>query len=156
MLVVTPALNSNSRENLFDTSALVAALVKEHAHHERAFPYLDRVYIGEMSMAVSTHALVELYSSLTVLKTRPKLTPRQALRTVKEDVVPFAEVVSLDASDYEAVLARMADLGLVSGAIYDGLHVRAAEKIEAAELLTCNGHDFRRMPPEDPTRLVVL
>ncbi len=129
--------------------------MKEHDHHERAFPYLDRVYVGEVDMAVSTHALAELYSTLIVLKTRPKMTPRQVLRTVEEDVLPFADVVPLDASDYKAV-TRMADLGLVSGAVYDGLHVRAAEKIEADELLTCNGRDFRRMPPEDPTRLVVL
>ncbi len=71
-------------------------------------------------------------------------------------MLPAVETVSLDAADYQAVLARMADLGLVSGAIYDGLHVRAAEKIEADELVTCNGRDFRRMPPEPPTRLVVL
>jgi predicted nucleic acid-binding protein len=50
----------------------------------------------------------------------------------------------------------MADLGLTSRAVYDALHVRAAEKAEVDELLTFNGRDFRRMPPADPIRLVIL
>lgn len=140
----------------FDTSVLVAALVKEHPHHERAFPYLDQAYVGEMEAVVSAHAVAELYSTLTVLKARPKMTPRQVRRIVEDDVLPYVEVVSLDTADYEAVITRMADLGLTSGAVYDGLHVRAAEKVGADELLTCNGRDFRRMPPRDPTRLVVV
>jgi hypothetical protein len=65
-------------------------------------------------------------------------------------------IVDLDADDYVAVIGRMTDLGLESGAIYGGLHVRSAEKAEADELLTFNGRDFRRMPPADPTQLVIL
>lgn len=34
--------------------------------------------------------------------------------------------------------------------------MRAAEKVDAAELVTYNGQDFRRMPPEEPTRLTIL
>ena len=44
----------------------------------------------------------------------------------------------------------------MSGAVYDALHVRAAEEAGADELHTFNGRDFRRMPPEPPCRLVVL
>jgi hypothetical protein len=36
------------------------------------------------------------------------------------------------------------------------LHVLCAEKASADELRTLNGRDFRRMPPETPTDLVVL
>jgi predicted nucleic acid-binding protein len=50
----------------------------------------------------------------------------------------------------------MAQLGLSSGAVYDALHFAAAEKVEAIELVTFNGTDFRRMPPQEPTQLVVL
>lgn len=50
----------------------------------------------------------------------------------------------------------MSDLGLRSGAVYDALHVRCAESLPVQELRTCNGKDFRRMPPADPTDLVVL
>lgn len=50
----------------------------------------------------------------------------------------------------------MTRLELTSGAVYDALHVVAAEKVDADQLLTFNGRDFRRMPPEDPTDLVIL
>lgn len=70
--------------------------------------------------------------------------------------VTVDEIVPLHASDYAALLARMVDWDLVSGAAYEDLHVNAAEKVGADKLLTCNGRDFRRMPPGDPTRLVVV
>ena len=50
----------------------------------------------------------------------------------------------------------MTRLGLSGGAIYDALHVRAAEKAHVKKLYTFNGRDFRRMPPSPPTELVVL
>ena len=42
------------------------------------------------------------------------------------------------------------------GAIYDALHVHCAEAASVSELRTLNGREFRRMPPADPTELVVL
>jgi predicted nucleic acid-binding protein len=141
---------------LFDTSVLVAALSTAHASHDLARVRLAAVLQGEVEMAVSTHTVAELYATLTALPTRPPVTPGQARHLIDENVFQPADVVALVPADYEVALRRMADLGLVSGAIYDALHVRAAEKVAADELLTFNGRDFRRMPPEGPTRLVVL
>ena len=142
---------------LADSSVLVAALLRSHPHHGRAAPVLDGAAGGTDTLLVAAHALAEAFSSLTALHTlHPQLTPPVVLRLLDEGVLAFAEVVALDAADYRAVLQRMADLGLVSGAVYDGLHVRAAEKAGAEELVTFNGRDFRRMPPVPPCRLVVL
>lgn len=44
----------------------------------------------------------------------------------------------------------------IGGAIYDTLHVHCAELVSAHELRTLDGRDFRRMPPANPTQLVVL
>ena len=139
---------------LADTSVIIPALVRAHVHHAAASPYLDRAARGEARLLVSAHATAEAFATLTVMQ--PQLTPAVALRLLDEGLLAFAEVVSLDADDYRVVLARMASLGLASGAVYDGLHVRAAEKAEANELVTLNGRDFRRMPPAPPCRLVVL
>ncbi len=141
---------------LFDTSALIAAFVSAHEQHERALPYLKRALAGEIDMVVSAHTLAELYATLTVLPITPGITSGQAQDLIRDNVLSSAEVVGLDASDYVAVIERMARLGLVSGAIYDALHVRAAERAEADQLVTCNGRDFRRMPPTPPTELIVL
>lgn len=139
-----------------DTSVLVAALVAAHPHHARARPYLDRARSGEVQLSVASHALAEVYATLTVYPGFPKLTPADVQRLLDQDVLAHAQVVALGRDDYAAVLDRLVGLSLVSGAVYDALHVRAAEKAGAGELVTINGRDFLRMPPADPCRLVVL
>ena len=139
-----------------DTSVLVAALERSHEHHETARPYLRAGRDGDRALVVSTHALAETFAALTATPLVPRVSPAKALRLLDESVLSVAETVALDGDDYRATLARLADLGLTSGAVYDALHVRAAEKAGAEELVTFNGRDFRRMPPEPPCRLVVL
>ena len=140
-----------------DTSVLVPALASALSQHEKAFPHLAAVHRGEISLIISGHALAECYSSLTALPVSPAVTPGQARRLIEENVAEAAEeIVRLGGSEYLEVLQRMADLGLESGAVYDALHVYCAEKASADELRTFNGKDFRRMPPEGATELVVL
>ena len=139
-----------------DTSVLVAALERSHGHHALAARYLQEAYDGTRSLVVAAHALVETFSTLTVLPVAPRISAAKAERLIQETVLPVVAVVVLDADDYAAAIARMASLGLVSGAVYDALHVRAAEKAGADELVTINGRDFLRMPPAAPCRLVVL
>lgn len=141
---------------LLDTSVLIPALVPALPQHERATPHLESALRGETSLIISGHALAECYSTLTAIPVSPAITPGQARRLVETNVATAGEIVSLDGTDYLAVLQRMADLGLESGAVYDALHVLAAEKASADELRTLNGKDFRRMPPEGATELVVL
>ena len=139
---------------LADTSVLVSSLVRGHEHHPRAASTLDRAASGEVELLVAAHALAETYATLTAI--RPRLTPAGVVALMDEGALRFAQVVALDGDDYRAVLDHLARLGLTSGAVYDALHVRAAEKARADELHTFNGRDFRRMPPEPPCRLVVL
>jgi predicted nucleic acid-binding protein len=105
-------------------------------------------------LLVAAHALAETYATLTAM--RPRLTPTGVLDLMQQGALRFARVVALDGDDYLAVLSRLARIGLTSDAVYDALHVRAAEKAGADELVTLNGRDFRRMPPASPCRLVVL
>lgn len=141
---------------LLDTSVLVAALEAGHPRHAAARPFLEACHGGNRVLLVAAHALAEVYATLTVLPVSPRISRREAERLLQANVATVAEVVPLDVGDYEAVVGRMAALGLVSGAVYDGLHVRAAEKAQADELVTFNGQDFQRMPPGAPCRLVVL
>lgn len=140
---------------LFDTSILVPAIVAELPQHAKTAPLLRRVIRGESRLHVSTQTLAELYATLTALPLSPRITPGQAARLIEQNALQNAKVISLDADDYEAAIKRMVSLGLSSGAIYDALQVRAAEKAGVQELYTLNGRDFRRMPPAEPTTLVV-
>lgn len=142
---------------LLDTSVLIPALVPALPQHEKAAPHLASALRGESRLCLSAHAFAECYASLTALPVSPQVTPGQAHRLVQENVADAAEeIVELEAMDYLTVLQRMTDLGLESGAVYDALHVHCAEKASVEELRTFNGEDFRRMPPEPPTELVVL
>lgn len=139
---------------LLDTSVIIPSLIREHPHHAAASAVFERALRGEADLLVAAHALAEAYATLTVLQ--PRLTPASVQRLLAEGLLPYVEVVALDGDEYVAVLGRMVARGLVSGAIYDALHVRAAEKAGAHEIVTFNGRDFHRMPPEPPCRVVVL
>ncbi|MEL7363483.1 MAG: VapC toxin family PIN domain ribonuclease, partial [Bacteroidota bacterium] len=125
-------------------------------HHAAAKPYLESAHAGDRVLLVAAHAIAELYATLTVLPVSPRIAPASAQRLIETSVLAVAEVVEIGRDDYEVVIERMATLGLLSGAVYDALHVRAAERTGASELVTLNGRDFRRMPPEPACTLVVL
>lgn len=141
---------------LADTSIIFAALLKPHPQHGDAVPYLRQAEAGELRLVVSTHCLAETYSSLTAVPAPARMGPAVAQQMLSTSIFPFVETVELSTDDYRLAMEHMVRLGLVSGAIYDALHVRAAEKAECDELITFNGRDFRRMPPAPPTRLVIL
>jgi len=79
----------------FDTSVMVAALFEGHAFHRQAFPWLKRAREREFSFLVATHTLAELYSALTNLPVKPKITPGAAQELIHENVETVAEMVSL-------------------------------------------------------------
>ena len=133
---------------LFDTSVLVAALTQSHAHHDRSLPWLQRGQSGDIAFLVVGHTLAELYSVLTTLPVRPRLSPSVAWRLVHENVEAAAEIVTLTDDDYLATIERLAQRGMAGGIIYDALIARAAEKAGAERLLTWNEAHFRRAWPE--------
>lgn len=142
-------------DSFLDTSVVVRAVIKNLPDHQEARSYLDRARRGTAEIALSTHALAELFATVTALPTRPQHTPTEA-KSLVDGVAELLTVNELLYEDYTTALKRMVEHGLSSGAIYDALHVVAAEKTEAKELVTFNGSDFRRIPPKGTTELTVL
>jgi len=142
-------------DSFLDTSVVVRAVIENLPDHQEARSYLDRARRGTADVALSTHALAELFATITALPTRPQHSPREA-QTLVDGVADLLTVTELRYEDYATALDRMVEHDLASGAIYDALHVVAAEKTEAAELVTFNGSDFQRMPPRGNTELTVL
>lgn len=132
----------------FDTSVLVSALVANHPRHDEAAERLERAHAGEIQLIISTHAIAELYSTLSALPVSPRISPKEALALIREDVLSCAEVVSLEAADYEAVISDAAEMDVSGGAVYDALHVKAARKGAADRLWTMNERDFIRLWPD--------
>lgn len=59
---------------LFDTSALIAALLTGHTHHSACLPFLLQAQSQEIQGLIATHTLAELYSVLTRIP-KTKISP---------------------------------------------------------------------------------
>jgi predicted nucleic acid-binding protein len=133
---------------LFDTSVLVAAIVKAHPRHPEAAAWLRRAKSGEIEFLAATHSLAELYSVLSAFPAKPRISPTDAWRLIQENVTASANLIALSFDDYLATLQQASESGLSGGVIYDALIVCAARKAGADRLLTLNQRDFRRVWPE--------
>lgn len=141
-------------KTLFDTSALVSALVEQHPSHGRARPWLDQAQSGRFKWAICAHSLAELYSAMTNLPLRPKLPGPLVVSLIRQNLPATAQVIELTREDYLAVLQPASDLGLTGGAVYDALIARAVQKAGVKRVLTFNVDHFRRLWPEGGVRIV--
>ena len=139
---------------LLDTSILVAAMVEAHPAHEQGLAWLKRVTRGTDKGLVAAHSLAELYAILTTLPVRPPIPPSDAWRLIQHNVVQNLEIVFLSDQDYVQVIEQLAALGIVGGATYDALILRAAAKAKVDLVVTLNEKDFRRVYPNLADKIV--
>ncbi len=136
---------------LFDTSALVAALVGNHPQ----FTWADaQVEAAEErgSVAVCAHTLAEAYAVMTA---HPKLRyPPARVVEVLSDLTGRWTVLPLGETDYLNAIARCRNLGLQGGAVYDTLIAQAAVHADVTGLVTLNARHFVRLG-DDVQRLVI-
>ena len=137
---------------LFDTSVIVAAFEVSHPRHTVCLPWLQQAQTEQIQGFIATHTLAEVYSVLTRLPVRPRISPELAQRLITENLGRF-EVIPLTTEDYQMVVAQMVNLNLTGGGIYDALIAQAAVKAEVNILLTLNPNHFNRLG-EDIARLV--
>jgi predicted nucleic acid-binding protein len=96
-----------------DSSILIAALQEWHAAHESAAAVMRR---GQIRLPV--HVLAETYSTLTGGRVKPRTHPRTAAAALQRLPGP---PLALSAAGYLATMRRVAEQGLVGGAVYDAL-----------------------------------
>ena len=131
-----------------DTSAIVSALVDQLPNHEVALLALSE-YTKEPNEAVcSTHCLAECYAVLTALPLARRITPAEAQQLIADSVAGRLTVRGLSEADYLDAIAMVAKAGLMSGAVYDALHVVAAIKSRSERIVTYNARHFRSLAPE--------
>lgn len=139
---------------LFDTSVLVAALVINHPQHSVCVSWLEQTKSDGIQGLISTHTLAETYSVLTSLPLSPRIAPELAQRLITDNLQQL-EIVSLTPEDYQTAIARMVNLNLTGGGIYDALIAQAALKAAAGILLTLNPRHCTRLGEEVANRVQV-
>lgn len=139
---------------LFDTSVLIAALVKVHPVHERAVSWLKRAKTGEVTMVISSHTLAELYAVLTTMPVSPRISPDMAWQLIHGNIENTARVVPLDTKDYFNTIRQLKVGGFSGGIVYDALIFFAAVKSKADILLTLNASDFVRLKREETIKII--
>ncbi|MCO5329340.1 MAG: PIN domain-containing protein [Ilumatobacteraceae bacterium] len=110
-----------------DTSVAVAALDAAHAAHADC-----RSVVQARRPSLAGHAAFETYSVLTRLPGQLALDGPTAAGLLAQ---VFPMIVALDAADAPSLLARFGSIGIVGGAVYDGL-VGEAARAHGCVLLT--------------------
>jgi predicted nucleic acid-binding protein len=103
---------------LVDTSAAVALVVADHEAHGTVAAALRGRRLG-----LAGHAAYETYSVLTRLPPPARRTPPVVARLLAE---AFPRTRFLDADATAALFARLAELGIAGGSVYDALVGAAA------------------------------
>ncbi len=140
---------------LLDTSVWVAGLVKSHAHHQRALPWLESVRQQTVVAAISVHTLAEVYSVLTGAPFQPKISPAQAIQLIEDNIIGKVEAVALTVDGYQDLVRHLAQTGIAGGAVYDGVIACAAAKAQVDHIVTFNARDFRRVYPSLAASVIV-
>lgn len=123
----------------FDSSVLVPALLPEHEHHARSFAAFASA--SPKDAACAAHSLAEVYATLTRYPGKERLSAESAALLVQE-IERRLTLVWLDGEEYRAAIRRIATMGIVGGAVYDGVVAACALKSRAHCLYTWNVRHF--------------
>jgi predicted nucleic acid-binding protein len=129
-------------------------MVEAHPAHEQGLAWLKRVTSGRDKGLVAAHSLAELYAILTTLPVHPPISPSDAQQLIKHNVTERLEIVFLSDQDYIQVIEHLAALGIVGGATYDALILRAAANAKVDLVVTLNEKDFQRVYPNLADKIV--
>ena len=141
---------------MLDTTVLVAGLVASHPHHGPSARHLAAAAATPGTYRCTTHALAETFRVLVALPISPRCTPSQAQTIIRTSVVPRLAPVALTAKDYDRALDVAAASGLGGSAIYDALHLMAADRLGATYLVTANQKHFTTLARAARTRVAII
>jgi predicted nucleic acid-binding protein len=120
---------------------MVAVLCGWHERHKETIACMERMGKDGAQAVLAAHTLAETYSVLTRLPSPFRLSEGDALELLRLNWSK-AQIVSLSATEYWAMLRECRDLGVSGGQVYDALIAACARKAKAGVLLTWNTDHF--------------
>jgi len=133
-----------------DTSVLVPVFYGDHQYHAASLDLFLR--FGRKQTCCGVHSLAEVYSSLTRMPGRYRVSGEQAmlfLGTIRERMT----LVALDADEYWTAVEASAASGVSGGTIYDALLARCALKAKAEVIYSWNLKHYELLGAEVAKRL---
>ena len=119
---------------------LIPVFIEDHEHHERSL----RAFVDadKKQDCCAAHSLAEVYSTMTRLPGRRRLSGEQVLLFL-ENIRERLSLVTLTGDEYHAAIKDAAEAGVVGGTIYDALIARCAVKAKAEAVYTWNTRHFQ-------------
>jgi len=137
-------------KGFLDTSVLVPVFYGDHIHHPASLARF--IQFDKRSGCCAAHSLAEVYSTLTRMPGRHRISGEQAMLFIGE-IRDRLSIVALDGEEYSAALQASADLGIVGGALYDALLAHCAIKSGATTIYSWNARHYARCGAEIVRRL---
>ncbi|HEX4769915.1 MAG TPA: PIN domain-containing protein [Bryobacteraceae bacterium] len=123
----------------FDTSVLVPVFYGDHVHHKAS---LDRfIQFDRATGCCAAHSLAEVYSTLTRMPGKHRISGEQAMLFVGSIRERIA-VIPLDGDEYADALAAAASCGIIGGSIYDAMLAYCAIKAQAEIIYSWNERHY--------------
>jgi predicted nucleic acid-binding protein len=123
----------------FDTSVLVPVFFGDHVHHRASLKLF--IQFDKSNGCCGAHSLAEVYSTLTRMPGKQRISGDQALLFIGSIRERLA-IIALDADEYAEALLASAALGIVGGGIYDAMLAHCACKAKAEEIYTWNSRHY--------------
>jgi predicted nucleic acid-binding protein len=123
----------------FDTSVLVPVFYGDHVHHSASIDLFIR--FDKTSGCCGAHSLVEVFSTLTRMPGRHRISAEQAMLFVG-NIRDRLSLISLTGNEYVEALEAAAASGIVGGGIYDAMLAHCAIKAKAETIYTWNERHY--------------
>jgi len=130
-----------------DTSALVAALLPWHAHHEEASAALAEILASPAGAVLPLPSLIEAYAVMTRLPAPHRIRPAVAAELLRSSLHKRTRLVGLQDEQGWAFLESLVIANVAGGRSYDALIGSCAKLGGAGRILTLNARDFAVVAP---------
>jgi predicted nucleic acid-binding protein len=134
----------------FDTSVLVPVFYGDHVHHQASFQLF--IQFNQSSGCCGAHSLVEVFSTLTRMPGKHRISGAQAMLFVGS-ICERLSLITLDGDECVKALEDSTSLGVVGWGIYDAILARCAVKAEAETIYSWNARHYAQCGAEVTRRL---
>ncbi len=137
-------------KGFFDTSVLVPVFYGDHVFHKVSLDLFVR--FDKSSGCCGAHSLAEVYSTLTRMPGRHRISAEQAMLFIGS-IRERLSIVALNGEEYANALHAAATLGIVGGAIHDAMLAHCALKANAETIFSWNIRHYAQCGPDVKLRL---